>query len=36
VRFLTRYFSDSKSLKPFGIYCIVAGVLSFVYLVVIK
>jgi undecaprenyl-diphosphatase len=32
VRFLTKYFSESKSLKPFGIYCIIAGVLSLIYL----
>ena len=36
VRFLTRYFSESRSLRPFGIYCIAAGVLAFVYLAVIK
>ncbi|MGD0559532.1 MAG: undecaprenyl-diphosphate phosphatase [Streptosporangiaceae bacterium] len=34
VRFLTRYFSESKSLNPFGIYCIVAGILSLVYLTI--
>jgi undecaprenyl pyrophosphate phosphatase UppP len=34
VRFLTRYFSESRSLRPFGIYCIVAGVLAFAYLLV--
>ena len=34
VRFLTRYFSESKSLNPFGIYCIVAGVLSLAYLTI--
>jgi undecaprenyl-diphosphatase len=34
VRFLTRYFSESRSLRPFGIYCIAAGVLSFAYLLV--
>ncbi|HSZ41735.1 MAG TPA: undecaprenyl-diphosphate phosphatase [Trebonia sp.] len=34
IRFLTRYFSEDKSLKPFGIYCIVAGVLSFAYLMI--
>ena len=34
VRFLTRYFSESRSLNPFGIYCLVAGVLSFAYLVI--
>jgi undecaprenyl pyrophosphate phosphatase UppP len=34
VRFLTRYFSESRSLKPFGIYCLAAGILSFAYLLV--
>ena len=33
VRFLTRYFSEGRSLNPFGIYCLVAGVASFAYLV---
>jgi undecaprenyl-diphosphatase len=33
IRFLTRYFSEDKSLNPFGIYCLVAGVASFAYLV---
>ena len=32
VRFLTRYFSESKSLKPFGYYCLGFGLLAFVYL----
>jgi len=32
VRFLTKYFSESRSLRPFGIYCIIAGVLSLAYL----
>ncbi len=34
VRFLTKYFSESRSLNPFGIYCIVAGLLSFAYLLI--
>jgi undecaprenyl pyrophosphate phosphatase UppP len=34
IRFLTRYFSESRSLKPFGIYCLAAGILSFAYLLV--
>jgi len=29
VRFLTRYFAD-RSLRPFGIYCIAAGVASLI------
>jgi undecaprenyl pyrophosphate phosphatase UppP len=33
VRFLTRYFSEGRSLNPFGIYCLVMGVASFAYLV---
>jgi undecaprenyl-diphosphatase len=36
VRFLTRYFSESKSLKPFGIYCLAFGILSFLFLVVVR
>ena len=32
VRFLTKYFSESRSLRPFGIYCIIAGVLILAYL----
>jgi undecaprenyl-diphosphatase len=34
VRFLTRYFSESRSLNPFGVYCLVAGLLSFAYLLI--
>jgi undecaprenyl pyrophosphate phosphatase UppP len=33
IRFLTKYFSEEKSLNPFGIYCIIAGVASLAYLV---
>jgi len=33
VRYLTRYFSEDRSLNPFGIYCLVAGLASFAYLV---
>ena len=33
IRFLTKYFSEEKSLKPFGIYCLIAGLLSLAYLV---
>jgi len=32
VRFLTKYFSEERSLNPFGIYCLVAGVGSLAYL----
>jgi undecaprenyl pyrophosphate phosphatase UppP len=34
VRFLTKYFSESRSLKPFGLYCLIAGVGSLAYLLV--
>jgi undecaprenyl-diphosphatase len=33
VRFLVRYFRQSRSLTPFGIYCLVAGLGSAAYLV---
>ena len=33
VRFLTRYFAKDRPLTPFGIYCLIAGLGSFVYLV---
>jgi undecaprenyl pyrophosphate phosphatase UppP len=33
IRFLTRYFSEDKSLNPFGYYCIIAGLGSLAYLV---
>jgi undecaprenyl-diphosphatase len=32
VRFLVRYFSKSRTLTPFAIYCLVAGLGSLVYL----
>jgi undecaprenyl-diphosphatase len=34
VRFLTRYFSEERSLNPFGIYCLIAGLGSLVYLLI--
>jgi undecaprenyl-diphosphatase len=34
VRFLTRYFSEDRSLNPFGIYCLIAGLGSFAYLLI--
>ena len=34
VRFLTRYFARERSLTPFGIYCLLAGLGSLVYLLV--
>jgi undecaprenyl pyrophosphate phosphatase UppP len=33
IRFLTKYFSEEKSLSPFGIYCLIAGLGSLAYLV---
>jgi undecaprenyl-diphosphatase len=33
IRFLTKYFSEDKSLNPFGIYCLIAGLGSLAYLV---
>jgi len=36
VRFLTRYFSEERSLNPFGIYCLVAGIGSLAYLLLVK
>jgi undecaprenyl-diphosphatase len=35
VRFLMRYF-QTRTLTPFGIYCLVAGIASMLYLGVIK
>jgi len=32
VRFLTRYFSEERSLNPFGVYCLIAGLGSLVCL----
>ncbi|MGH3250090.1 MAG: undecaprenyl-diphosphate phosphatase [Trebonia sp.] len=32
IRFLTKYFSEEKSLSPFGIYCLIAGLGSLAYL----
>jgi undecaprenyl-diphosphatase len=34
VRFLTRYFAKERSLTPFGIYCLLAGLGSLIYLLV--
>jgi undecaprenyl-diphosphatase len=33
VRFLTRYFAKDRPLTPFGIYCLIAGLGSFIYLI---
>lgn len=32
-RFLMKYFSENKSLNPFGIYCLIAGIGSLAFLV---
>jgi undecaprenyl-diphosphatase len=32
IRFLTKYFSEDKSLSPFGVYCLVAGLGALAYL----
>jgi undecaprenyl pyrophosphate phosphatase UppP len=32
IRFLTKYFSEDRSLNPFGIYCLIAGLGSLAYL----
>jgi undecaprenyl pyrophosphate phosphatase UppP len=32
IRFLTKYFSEEKSLNPFGVYCLIAGLGSLAYL----
>jgi len=32
IRFLTKYFSEDRSLSPFGIYCLIAGLGSLAYL----
>ncbi|MBO0804738.1 MAG: undecaprenyl-diphosphate phosphatase [Nocardiopsaceae bacterium] len=32
VRFLTRYFAKARSLIPFGVYCLAAGLISVAYL----
>jgi len=34
VRFLVRYFSKARTLTPFAIYCLVAGLGSLIYLLV--
>jgi undecaprenyl-diphosphatase len=34
VRFLVRYFSQARSLTPFGIYCLLTGLSSAIYLTV--
>jgi undecaprenyl-diphosphatase len=36
VRFLTRYFGESKSLRPFGIYCLAAGLFSLFFILAFR
>jgi undecaprenyl-diphosphatase len=36
VRFLTRYFGESKSLRPFGIYCLAAGLFSLFFVLAFR
>jgi undecaprenyl-diphosphatase len=36
VRFLTRYFSESRSLRPFGLYCLAAGLFSLVFVLAFR
>ena len=33
VRFLTKYF-ENRDLKPFGVYCVIAGAVSLVWFTV--
>jgi undecaprenyl-diphosphatase len=36
VRFLTKYFGESKSLRPFGIYCVAAGLFSLFFILAFR
>ncbi len=36
VRFLTKYFGESKSLRPFGIYCLAAGLFSLFFVLAFR
>jgi undecaprenyl-diphosphatase len=36
VRFLTKYFGESKSLRPFGIYCLAAGLFSLIFILAFR
>jgi undecaprenyl-diphosphatase len=36
VRFLTKYFGESKSLRPFGIYCLIAGLFSLFFVLAFR
>jgi undecaprenyl-diphosphatase len=36
VRFLTRYFGQARSLRPFGLYCLAAGLLSLIFVLAFR
>ena len=36
LRFLNKYFGEAKSLRPFGIYCVVAGLLSLFFILAFR
>ena len=36
VRFLTKYFGESRSLRPFGMYCLVAGLFSLFFVLAFR
>jgi len=36
LRFLNKYFGEAKSLRPFGIYCFVAGLLSLFFILAFR
>jgi undecaprenyl-diphosphatase len=36
VRFLTRYFGQARSLRPFGLYCLAAGLFSLVFVLAFR
>jgi hypothetical protein len=36
VWFLTKYVGEAKSLRPFGIYCLAAGLFAFIFVVAFR
>ena len=36
VRFLTKYFAKQRSLAPFGVYCLIAGLGSLIFYLVAR
>ena len=36
VRFLTRYFGQARSLRPFGLYCLAAGLFSLIFVLAFR